>query len=386
MFKARSDKSISKALATCKAVAGGDFEARILDINETGELGALMHAINQMIDRTDAYMRESRATMESVAKNRFYRLIEEKGMLGNFLTASQALNTATRFVQSRNEQFQEMGAKFEAHMGDVVEGVTSSVTALETVSSVLEEASTEANDQSVTVAAGAEEASVNMHGVASATEELTCSIGEISRQVGQSSEITAEAVGKAESMNTQIELLSSASVKINQVVELINDIAGQTNLLALNATIESARAGEAGKGFAVVASEVKALAQQTEKATQDIAAQVKEIQEVTKEAVAANAEISQTITQVNEISTTISNAVDEQGEATKEIAANVQEAATGTTDVSASIVQVQASTGKTKDATQKVITAANELGGHRQVLNNLKSDMAEFLGEVRKTG
>ena len=131
------------------------------------------------------------------------------------------------------------------------------------------------------VAAASEEASTNVQSVASATEELSSSVNEISRQVQESARMASEAVGQARTTNERVSELSKAAARIGDVVELINTIAGQTNLLALNATIEAARAGEAGRGFAVVASEVKALAEQTAKATGEIGQQITGIQAAT---------------------------------------------------------------------------------------------------------
>jgi methyl-accepting chemotaxis protein len=131
--------------------------------------------------------------------------------------------------------------------------------------------------------------------VASATEEMASSVNEISRQVQESANIANEAVEQARETNQRVGELAKAAARIGDVVELINTIAGQTNLLALNATIEAARAGEAGRGFAVVASEVKALAEQTAKATGEISLQINGIQAATKEAVGAIKNIGDTI-------------------------------------------------------------------------------------------
>ena len=135
------------------------------------------------------------------------------------------------------------------------------------------------------VAAASEEASTNVQSVASATEEMSSSVNEISRQVQESARMASEAVDQARSTNERVSELSKAASRIGDVVELINTIAGQTNLLALNATIEAARAGEAGRGFAVVASEVKALAEQTAKATGEIGQQITGIQAATQDSV-----------------------------------------------------------------------------------------------------
>src|SRR5206468_7946108 len=153
--------------------------------------------------------------------------------------------------------------------------------------------------------------------------------------------MSGEAVDQARTTNDRVSELSKAASRIGDVVELINTIAGQTNLLALNATIEAARAGEAGRGFAVVASEVKALAEQTAKATGEISHQIADIQSATQESVAAIKEISGTIDRISEISSTIASAVEEQGAATQEISRNVTQAAQGTLQVASSIADVQ---------------------------------------------
>ncbi len=386
MIGSKTRRAITNIREVCEAVAAGDFEARILKITEKGELGETMHAINLLIDRTDAYMRESKACLEYVGRNQYFRLIAEKGMVGAFLESAETINKATWFIKGRTQKFEETANNFENQMREVVESVSSSVEKLQEVSETVNKSSNAANEQSLTVSAGAEEASVNMQGVAGATEELTSSIEEINRQVVQSADITALAVEKSREMNEQIESLTEASQKIGDVINLINDIAAQTNLLALNATIEAARAGEAGKGFAVVAQEVKSLAAQTAKATEDTSSQIDNIQNTTKLAVEANAGISETIAQVNEISTTIASAVEEQSTATQEIARNVDEAAIGTTEVSASIALVREATDETQQAAVKVMEASGEISRQEVVLQNLRDDMNGFIAEIKKVG
>jgi methyl-accepting chemotaxis protein len=216
--------------------------------------------------------------------------------------------------------------------------------------------------------------------VASATEELSASIGEITNQVTESTRIVGDAVHQANDTNSKVQGLAQAAEKIGEVVRLINDIAGQTNLLALNATIEAARAGEAGKGFAVVASEVKTLATQTAKATEEIAAQVRAIQEATASSAEAIGSITKTISRVSEISTTIASAVEEQGAATQEISRNVQQAAQGTQEVSSNIGAVTSAAQQTGSAANEVLQSASELSRNGEML---KSQVEEFLRTVR---
>jgi methyl-accepting chemotaxis protein len=192
--------------------------------------------------------------------------------------------------------------------------------------------------------------------------------------------MATEAVSQARNTMAQVSELSRASSRIGDVVELINTIAGQTNLLALNATIEAARAGDAGRGFAVVASEVKALAEQTARATGDIGQQITGIQAATQESVGAIKEISTTIERLSEISSTIAAAVEEQGAATQEIARNVQRAAVGTQQVSSNIVDVQRGATETGGASSQVLSAAQSLSSDS---SKLKTQVGRFLDTVR---
>ena len=229
--------------------------------------------------------------------------------------------------------------------------------------------------------AAAEQASVNVQTVASATEELSASIGEISRQVTESTRIASGAVEEANRTNGTVAGLQEAAQKIGEVVQLINNIASQTNLLALNATIEAARAGDAGKGFAVVASEVKNLANQTAKATEDIQNQVGQMQSVTGHTVEAIRSITGTITRMSEIATAIASAVEEQGAATQEISRNVQEASRGTAEVSGSIQGVVAIARDTGGGAGETLAAANSLG---TAAENLSVEVDRFIGTIRR--
>ncbi|QDM25175.1 hypothetical protein FNL56_02685 [Tardiphaga sp. vice304] len=188
------------------------------------------------------------------------------------------------------------------------------------------------------------------------------------------------AVEQARKTNNRVSELAKAATRIGDVVELINTIAGQTNLLALNATIEAARAGEAGRGFAVVASEVKALAEQTAKATGEISQQINGIQGATQESVDAIQEIGATIGRMSEIASTIASAVEEQGAATQEISRNVQQAAQGTHMVSSNIGDIQRGAGDTGSASAQVLSAAQSLSGES---GRLRTEVAKFLSTVR---
>jgi len=280
----------------------------------------------------------------------------------------------------RGRRVDTITRNFEQMIGEIVQTVSSASTQLEASASTLSSTARRSQELTTSVAAASEEASTNVQSVASATEELSSSVTEISRQVQESARMAGDAVGQARTTNDRVSELSKAAARIGDVVELINTIAGQTNLLALNATIEAARAGEAGRGFAVVASEVKALAEQTAKATGEIGQQIAGIQTATQESVGAIKEISSTIERLSEISSTIAAAVEEQGAATQEISRNVQQAAQGTQQVSANITDVQHGANETGSASTQVLSAAQSLSGDS---NRLKLEVGKFLDAVR---
>nr|WP_022730341.1 methyl-accepting chemotaxis protein [Thalassospira lucentensis] len=258
-----------------------------------------------------------------------------------------------------------------AALGDQLQGVSGQMTSsAELVSGQTEE-----------VANSAQEATGNVETVAAATEQLSASNAEINRQMAESTRISGEASTRAQETNELVVSLSQSADRIGEVIALITDIAEQTNLLALNATIEAARAGDAGKGFAVVAAEVKNLANQTEKATEEISGQISGIQKATGESVTAIGDIGRIIENLNEIATTISAAVEEQGAATDEITRNVRGAADRTRSVSSSITEVSAETSKTGELSSQVLSTAQEAS---QKVENLRSRINTILDDLRQ--
>jgi methyl-accepting chemotaxis protein len=343
--------AIASIVEPMQALGRGDLTAAVPHQGESTEIGAMADVLQ----------------------------VFKQALIAKQATDQAATADADAKIQ-RGHRVDSITRDFEAMIGKIVDTVSSASNELEASAGTLSATSERSQQITTMVAAASDEASTNVQSVASATEEMASSVNEISRQVQDSARIASEAVQQAQKTNDRVGELAKAASRIGDVVELINTIAGQTNLLALNATIEAARAGEAGRGFAVVASEVKALAEQTAKATGEISAQISGIQSATQESVGAIKEIGDTIARMSEIASTIASAVEEQGAATQEISRNVQQAAHGTQQVSSNITDVQRGAREAGEASSLVLSAAQSLSGES---GRLKDEVGKFLHAVR---
>jgi len=293
---------IARAADVCEAAARGNLELRLLSYPREGDLGRLLSGINDLLDVTDAFVREAGAALDAAAHGRFYRQVVLRGLLGSYRQAAVLINAASEGMGAQARDLREAEQRrlaLTAHLERAVHDVSQ------------ESAQTSASVQTA----------------ASATEELTSSASEIDRRVAESATFAQQVSRQADVTRQTVDGLEQASRQIGSVVRLITQVAQQTNLLALNATIEAARAGEAGRGFAVVASAVKTLARQTSQATEEIETQVAAIQSAASGSAAAIGAIADNVVGINGLLSGIAVSVDEQRSATAEISRSVSQAA-----------------------------------------------------------
>jgi methyl-accepting chemotaxis protein len=352
MIIARSiARPLSVITATIKQVAEGADDVEVPHIGRTDEIGALARAIQIF--------------KEAMDRNR--------NLNSQVLQESEARDARTRHVEKSVEEFREA-------MQGVVRAVTSNASSMRDTARSIAKVASDANGQAVVAAGATEQASQSVAAVAGAAEELSASVEEISRQVHQSANVVDEAGQRTDKSVAEIESLAAATQRIDGVLNLIQTIAEQTNLLALNATIEAARAGEAGRGFAVVAHEVKALAEQTAKATTEIGQNVGMIQTSTRNAVDAVREIGGAVRNINEVTSSIASAVAEQDAATREISANAQMAAQGNETLVLNIGSLRSAIGETANAATSVLSASTDLTSTAETLSR---EVDKFFHDLR---
>jgi len=280
----------------------------------------------------------------------------------------------------RREAMLDLADGFERRIGELVRTMVVAATELRTTAESMSTVSRHATDRAGSVAAASEQTARNSNMVAAATEKLSASFSEINERMANSTTIIEETVAQAKDTSATVKGLDDVARKIGEVVKLIGDVAEQTNLLALNATIEAARAGSAGKGFAVVAAEVKALANQTAKATEEVEKQIRAIQLAVRSSTIAMDGVSESIVGVSDISTAIAGAVQEQVAATVGIASNIAEASRGASEIRTNISGVLQAAQEAGNAASQVLAAAGALSRNGEALT---AELNEFLREIR---
>jgi methyl-accepting chemotaxis protein len=336
------------------AIAGGDFDRPVTGQERTDEIGEIARSLDQW---------------KTIAKET-ERLKDEQ-------------TEYARQQESRATRLQKMVSTFEMDVSDALNRLDTSSSSLSKTSTRLNDISTASMQRATSVASGATQLSANVSSVATAAEQLSASVGEISRQAASAADVTGKAVEQAKLSGEAVHRLATNAEKIHEIVDLIRGIANQTNLLALNATIEAARAGEAGKGFAVVANEVKALANQTEKATGEIANQVTEIRSGSVDAVKGINDIGHIISETRSYATTIASAVEEQASSTDEINRNMRQAAVSTDQMTQEVTGVSTDARVAAEAATEINVALRDLSDVTKLLQDRITAFADEISSVR---
>jgi methyl-accepting chemotaxis protein len=261
---------------------------------------------------------------------------------------------ALQSTEGRRAQVEAAIGKFRERIEQVLRMVDENASIMKSTATTLLASSQQTSERAGGAVHASTEASKNVTTAAAATDELSISISEISRQLSSTTEVLRSASEEASVTNREIAGLAEASQKIGDAVALIHSITGQTNLLALNATIEAARAGKAGSGFAVVAAEVKSLAVQTAKATQDISKMIVAVQASTGAAVNAILRITERMHDIDRNATAVAISIEQQSSATSEISSSVASAAQGTDGVVGVLKQLECAASDTRTTAENV--------------------------------
>jgi methyl-accepting chemotaxis protein len=384
-----SDADLVAAIDVCLRAARGDLEARLDYPDDSPALARLHGAINALLDTTDAFVRESAASLDHVSRDSFDRRVLERGLQGSFRRGAEIINAATRTMGERSRDLAQLGerqvglaAQLERTIGTLALHVASAAHQLEASVGSLLECATRTADGAAQGGRATERARAGVGAVARSTEQLRTEIASIGERSARSTQIAGQAADGARRTERTAEGVAQASQRIGDVVKLISGVAGQTKLLALNAAIEAARAGEAGKGFGVVASEVKSLAGEAATATEEIASQIGSIQSATDGAVEATRAVVTTIQELFAVSEAIERAVETQASVSRDIAGAVCDALEGTSVAMSSVAVIADAANATRLAVGDVRGAAASLA---QLASELTGEVSALVAEIRET-
>jgi methyl-accepting chemotaxis protein len=365
----RADPGLRQACDILAEAAQGNVDRRLLNIQDRGDIGQMMHSINRLLDLTEAFVREVDGVVTCAAENRYFRRIQLSGMNGVFSVHAARINQAMLSMEQRAGAFVSDASGIGGSIKTASQAMTASVTELAATSRKMNEIAGANGKRSAAAAEDAERTASDVEAVASAAEQVSGEIQGIAERVALSAERAKETVREVSETDRDIQSLVDAAQRIGEVVKLITAIANQTNLLALNATIEAARAGDAGKGFAVVAGEVKALANQTGRATGEIVEQIETIRGATGTVVSAIRKITGLVRDIDGSSSAIAATTERQSAAMGEISRSIRSVSSGMRDVAQTISDVAGAAGSATEAAGRVRGAAGDLAERTVKMN-----------------
>jgi methyl-accepting chemotaxis protein len=382
VFTYRTGKIITKTYNQLKEWQAGILEGRITGISEKGMLGEFLWMLNDFIDKVDAFMRESSASMKAVSQSKYYRTIVLTGLTGAFKNAAVGINDGVKNARGKGDLLAKAITDLEKNIKSVTVDVINVTGEVTRSCENLVVASDTSLNKSKFVADNAEKTKESVNLVATSSSNLSKSMSEVSLQVNESSKVVQEVKSQTASAAQKVEELKALSEQIDEIVGLIGHIAKQTNLLALNSSIEAARAGEAGKGFAIVANEVKTLASETMKATKQIAERIQTVTNSVSNVTESIVGVEKIIEKLDNISKNVSSSVAQQNHIVSSIINNMHEAADSVQSVTENIKQVSTLSGDTFNSAKSL---KDQVGNLSNNINGLSNNIEVFTNSMKQS-
>lgn len=379
MSETLQDKNLEQIRKLLEKAVAGNVSERLVLFDQESDLNVLVEPINNLLDRVECILREMTSVFQAGTEKRFHRKFITSGLTGVFLQVAKRGNENLEQVELMDNAKIGLADSFNIVIGKSTGDIQDKIQTVQNVNADLASKASEMINRAEQGEERGEDTSFRVQSVATAAEELSASIAEISMQTEKTNNNANEAIGKlGHALDTVTEIDNSAE-DVSSIVGLINDVARQTNLLALNAAIEAARAGEAGRGFGVVASEVKELANQTRRATRDIVEKIDKMKEATTAGVVAMKGVEESLTTITELFGGISSAVQEQSSVTQEIAKNAEEAAISTSGLQQDLKRISEQARASGESIKETICHGEELG---HMSKDLEKSSQEFISQI----